>query len=170
MTSDREVHVELQPARLEEKPALRQLLELYSYDFSEFSDDEVDEHGLFGYPYLDHYWTEPDRYPFLVRVNGQLAGLALVRMASYFPDRASSICIAEFFVMRRYRRRGVGTRVAKLLFEHFHGHWEIAQTVQNVAAQAFWRKVISDYTGGDFSETVLNSETWRGPIQEFDNS
>src|SRR5215471_15872892 len=48
------MHIDLVPAELVDKAVLRNLLELYRYDFSEFTGDDVDEHGLYGYPYLDH--------------------------------------------------------------------------------------------------------------------
>ena len=61
----------LQRASLEQKPALRQLLELYQYDFSEFTPADVDENGSYGYPYLDHYWVEPNRHPILFKMDGK---------------------------------------------------------------------------------------------------
>jgi hypothetical protein len=33
----------------------------------------------------------------------------------------------------------------------------------------FWRKVIAEYTHGNYQETVLDQETWSGPAQSFDN-
>ncbi len=32
-----------------EKSVLRQLMELYAYDFSEFDDADVNKHGFYGY-------------------------------------------------------------------------------------------------------------------------
>lgn len=46
----------------------------------------------------------------------------------------------------------------------------MAQTAENEAAQAFWKTVIASYTGGTFTETVLDNAEWRGPVLEFDNS
>ncbi len=68
-----------QVSTAEEKSVLRNLLELYNYDFSEFDHADLDAHGFYGYGRLDHYWTEPGRYRFLVRVDGKLAGLVLLR-------------------------------------------------------------------------------------------
>jgi predicted acetyltransferase len=34
--------------------------------------------------------------------------------------------ITEFFVMRKYRRQGIGKRVARELFECSPGRWEVA--------------------------------------------
>ena len=36
----------------EQKSVLIQMLELYQYDFSEFSDDDINEYGYFGYAHI----------------------------------------------------------------------------------------------------------------------
>ncbi len=143
--------IEIQPAQLQDKSILRHLMELYVYDFSELEKWDVDEHGLFGYKYLDHYWTEHDRHPFLIRVSGKLAGFVLVRAIDSSDDEPTH-SIAEFFVLRKYRRQGVGRQVAHRIFDMFPGRWSVSQLANNVAAQVFWRKVISEYTGGNFEE------------------
>lgn len=48
----------------EQKSVLIQMLELYQYDFSEFSDDDINEYGYFGYAHIDDYWNEEGRHPF----------------------------------------------------------------------------------------------------------
>jgi predicted acetyltransferase len=160
------VNIEIQPASLEDKTILRNLMELYAYDFSDFDQCDVDADGLFGYNRLDHYWTEPGRYPFLVRVEGKLAGLVLVRtLDESKTDPVRSI--AEFFILRKYRHHGIGKEVAHRIFDMFPGQWSVAQVENNQPAQAFWRKVISEYTQGNFQETWFNNEEWKGPIQTF---
>jgi predicted acetyltransferase len=155
------------PAIHSEKAVLRRLLELYLYDFSEFTGGDLDEHGLFGYRYLDHYWTEPDRLPFLLRVEGKLAGFALVRR----PDAdgvADTLDMAEFFVLRKYRRAGVGRQAALALFSALPGRWEVRETAENLAAQAFWRAVIAEHTSGRFNETTWSdNDGSHGPMQTF---
>lgn len=127
--------VEVEPVPLADKEVLRRLMELYIYDYSEYMGWDVDEHGVFGYRYLDHYWTEEDRHPFFLRVDGHVAGFALVRAGTPHD-------MAEFFVMRKYRRGGVGTEAARALFMHFPGAWEVRQMQENVGATAFWRTAI----------------------------
>lgn len=164
------MEVELVPAEKQDKSVVRNLMELYLYDFSEFAGDDVDEHGLYGYNRLDHYWTEPGRYPFLFRVDGAWAGFALVSSFSYFGvTRQDVYAFAEFFVMRKYRRRGVGSRMARALFKRFPGRWEIAEMPENIAAQAFWRRVIGEFTSGRYEEHVLANDQWHGPVQVFDS-
>jgi predicted acetyltransferase len=145
------VNVALEPIAYGDKPVLRRMLELYLYDFTEFTGDDLDEHGEFGYRYLDHYWA-PDpgeqRFPFFIRVEGKLAGFALVRLTG------GRYSMAEFFVMRRYRHSGVGAEAARDVFARFPGRWKVAQILSNLPAQAFWRAVIGDVTGGRYAEVA----------------
>jgi len=159
------MNVDLEPVAYADKPVLRRMLQLYLYDFTEFSGDDVDQHGEFAYRYLDHYWApasdDGDRFPFFIRVDGRLAGFALVRLVDGHHE------MAEFFVMRRYRRAGVGARAAKDLFSRFPGPWEVQQTAANVPAQSFWQRVIGDFTGGHYAERVDTGrvvQTFTAPV------
>ncbi len=164
------MEVTLTKASQSQESILSHLLELYNYDVSEFEGSDVGEDGLYGYPYLPRYWIEPGRKAFLVRVDGALAGFALVNEHCYLPSNNRARSIAEFFIMRKYRCRGVGEAVARQVFDFLPGEWQVAQIPENTPAQAFWRKVIGRYTGGNFREIVLDNENWRGPVQLFDNS
>jgi predicted acetyltransferase len=144
------------------------MMELYQYDFSEFEGTDLDQHGCFGYTYLDHYWVEEGRHSFIVCVDGKLAGFVLVNQYTHIPGNEHSV--AEFFILRKYRQRGIGKGVAFHIFDLFSGKWEVGQTESNTVAQQFWRNVVGEYTAGQFAETVLNTESWKGPVQYFDNS
>lgn len=157
--------VELQRVAREEKSVLRNLMELYQYDFSEYLCEDVNEHGLYDYQYLDHYWTEPGRHPFLIRVDGKLAGFALVRDPSSTGEEWHEL--AEFFVMRKYRVSGVGRVAAHKVFALFPGRWHVEQEEANSPSLVFWRKVIGEYTGGQFVEVLAID--CDGPAQEFDS-
>jgi predicted acetyltransferase len=78
--------------------------------------------------------------------------------------------VVEFFVMRKYRRRGAGARVASSVFERFPGGWEVRIDRDNLPAQAFWRRVVGDVTGGRYDERVFDDERWRGPVIFFDSA
>lgn len=155
--------VTVQKVDIAEKHILRNLLELYRYDFSEFYHDDVNEEGLYGYQYLDLYWTEAERHPFIIRVDGKLAGFALIREIAN--QEWTYYWMTEFFVLRKYRRKGVGKIAAFTIFNMFPGKWQIGQIEQNIPAQKFWRKVISEYTNGNFKEEQRKG--WNGPIQKF---
>ena len=144
--------VEVQAALVDDKSVVRRLLELYAHDFSELTGADVDEGGAYGYDRLDAYWTEPERHPFLIRVDDRIAGFALVR--SGLPHD-----MAEFFVMRKYRRSGVGGEAARAVFAMFPGEWQVRQIRENEAAIKFWRAAIPvPYTEDTNDE---------GPVQHF---
>jgi len=160
--------ISIQQVEYEQKSTLRNLLQLYKYDFSEFDpDDDINPSGLYEYMYLDHYWTEDGRYPFFIMVDNKLAGFALVRTLGSNDNDATPIVysIAEFFVMKKYRKLKVGQSVAFELFNRFPGFWKVAQIEENAPAQAFWRKTIERYTNGNYKE--IREEDWEGPVQTF---
>jgi predicted acetyltransferase len=159
--------LEISPAALEDKPLISRMMQLYLYDFSEMTGFDLDPQGCFLYPYLDHYWSEPNRYPFVIRFDGKLAGFVLVNQHTHIPGNEWSI--AEFFVLRKYRRKGIGKRVAFDIFNRFHGKWEIYQIPENKTAQVFWREVIDEYTQGNYTVKDHDAEGNPGVIQCFEN-
>jgi predicted acetyltransferase len=161
------MNIKVTPATIEERPILRHLMELYQYDFSEFDGSDIGPLGLFDYPYLDHYWVEADRSPFLVRLEDYLAGFVLVARNNYLTGVKDTWVLAEFFIMHKYRHQGLGEHTACQIFDRFPGNWQVAQITENTAATAFWRKVIARYTHNNYAEQDLDNENWRGPIQTF---
>ena len=157
-------------AQLKHKPVLHRLMQLYLHDTSEFTGDDPDREGLFTYRYFEEYWKEQDRYPFLIYSDANLAGFVLVNTYTVVLRQGEGMSISEFFIMRKYRRQGVGKRAAFHVFDRYPGLWEVREHKDNLVGQQFWRTIISEYTGGRFAETILNTDDWIGPIQTFDNS
>ncbi|HDX9587539.1 TPA: GNAT family N-acetyltransferase [Bacillus pseudomycoides] len=161
-----DMHFEIEKVKLEDKTVLKNLTELYKYDFSEFDPEDVNEHGLYEYMYVDYYFTEEGRFPFFIKVNGKHAGFALIREIE--ENDRTYYSMSEFFVMKKYRKSGVGKQSAVQLFSKFPGEWEVAEMEENIPAQAFWRKVISAYTNNEYRE--IRKDGWDGPIQVFHSS
>lgn len=162
------MNVDVREAGAAERPALRRLMQLYLYDFAAIDGWDLRDDGLYGDPArIENFWTDPARRAFLVRVDGRLAGFALVRDGAAFAG-AGTREISEFFVLRRYRRRGVGERAAARVFDLFPGKWEVTELTSNVDAQAFWRRAIDRYTRGRFEDTPRPDG--KGVMQRFDSS
>lgn len=153
------------PASASQQELLRNLVNLYLYDFSAYTGEDANEKGRFEYGYLPYYWTEPERSPFLILVDGKPAGFVLVRDTREGDGGQIIHHMAEFFVMRKYRRNKVGQRAAWAIFDRFPGRWFVSEIEENQPAQAFWRKVIGEYTAGKFEDTRV--EEWEGPVQFF---
>ena len=144
------------------------MLELYQHDLSDIWDQDIDAQGEYGYR-LDRYWdnsgSDSDCHPFVATVDGKYAGFALVDgavkvgSAGYWMD--------QFFVLKKYRRTGLGSVLARQVFAALPGSWEVGQMTDNHAAQSFWREVISQYTDGQFVERKLTAGWWQGSVQCF---
>ncbi|HEY2154099.1 MAG TPA: GNAT family N-acetyltransferase [Isosphaeraceae bacterium] len=148
-------------------PTIANLLQLYLHDFTEFDGHDADDSGRFAYDDLAPYWTEPDRRAFLIRADGRLAGFVLVDREAPLSGPGACWSIAEFFVMRKYRRRGIGARAAAEVFRRLPGRWEVSQIAANTPAQVFWRAAIARCTGGRYTETFVEGDDCRGPVQSF---
>jgi predicted acetyltransferase len=155
--------LEIFPASLAQQPVLANLFELYAHDFSEFHDVEMGEDGRFGYKHLPLYWQEPDRHPFLVRADGKLAGFVLVKRGSEVSANEDVYDMAEFFVLRAWRGRGIGTRVAHEVWWKLPGLWEIRVMVANESASRFWQRAVTAFAGENAiaSGFEKNGERWR---------
>jgi predicted acetyltransferase len=164
------MEIQIIPAGSDDKTRLLALFELYAYDFSEMLDIDVGDDGRFRPRPLDKYWSQPRCHPFLFRVDGKLAGFGLVEQRSRLSGDERVYDMDQFFVLRKYRHKGVGERAAAWLFDRFRGPWEVRQEAKNVAATAFWRRIVARYTGGRFEDLVLDDERWRGPVQRFDST
>ena len=167
--------LELRRVTVEEKPILSNLMEKYNYDFSLYEKTDVSALGLYGYDWLDCYWTEKNRWAFFITADGKLAGFVMVSDFPELPGEKCDYAIAEFFVMNKYKRTGVGSWAARTVFDMFRGRWQLKYLPTNVPSKLFWDRVVTEYTGGKATlfEAVPGSEYHDGTpgnIWLFDNS
>jgi predicted acetyltransferase len=146
-------------AAFEKKHVLRNMLELYFYDLSEFDDEsdrlELNDAGLYGYRYLDYYWNEEGRYPYLLMADQNLAGFSLIRTTELNP---LTFEVAEFFIMKKYRKSGAGSALISKIFELHKGNWIINTSAKNLPAQQFWRKTIKNTSSKDYKEYLTYND------------
>ena len=153
--------VSLDRASEADSALLANLLELYIHDMSEvFPHVQLAPVGRFGFSRLPLYWSEPDRhFAFLIRCDGRIGGFILVTRGSPAVLDPNVLDVAEFFVLRQYRRAGTGRQAALLLWHRLPGTWIVRVLEKNVSALAFWRDTIATFTDGRLSESRLS----RGP-------
>ena len=165
--------VTLTPVPESQKKIITNLIQLYKYDFSEFAEigsryGEVGPDGRFTYEGLDSYWREDGWVPLTVEADGRLAGFVLVNRWSAL-NRLLDHSVAEFFVLRKYRRIGVGSRAARVLFERWPGRWEVTVARYNKPALSFWRKAIRASIEGTVEEYAGDFERQVGTVLCFDS-
>jgi predicted acetyltransferase len=132
---------------------LSNLLEFYIHDMSEVFPVKLGPDGRFGYEKLPGYWSEPDtRYAFLITCAGEIAGFTLVTRGSPATLDPTDLDVAEFFVLRSYRRSGVGRRAAGQLWDSVRGNWVVRVSDANRPGLHFWRDVVREYAGGHCAE------------------
>ena len=157
--------VSLHPATPDDEPILSNLLQLYIHDLSAiFPKVVLGRDGRFEYPRLPLYWSEPERrFAFLIRCGERLAGFALATRGSPVTTNPDVMDVAEFFVIRQYRRSSVGRDAAFHLWNHFPGPWTTRVASHHASAVAFWSRVIGEYTQGAAAESQHRHLTsdWR---------
>jgi len=161
--------MEVVPASVEQEPVLANLLELYMHDFSEFHSLELDADGRFGYKNLAAYWNEPDRHPFLILVDGRLAGLALVQKVFQVPGRVPVWDMAEFFIVRAYRRSGNGLKAAHAVWRRFPGSWQVRVMDANRAALIFWQRAVSAFCAEEIHPVSFANDGVMWWVFEFES-
>ena len=156
-----------------QRQIITNLMQLYKYDFSEFAEvgsryGEVGPDGRFIYEGLESYWREDGWFALTVEADSRLAGFVLVNQWSAL-NRVLDHSVAEFFVLRKYRRIGVGSRAAKVLFERWPGRWEVSVARYNKPALLFWRKAIRGAVDGHVEEYTGDFERQIGTVLRFDS-
>jgi predicted acetyltransferase len=155
------------------RDVITNLIQLYKYDFSEFAEigspfGEAGADGRYVHDGLDSYWQQESRFALTIHAHGRLAGFILVNQWPAL-NRALDHAVGEFFVLRKYRRIGVGSRAAKILFKRWPGRWEVSVAWYNQPAQSFWRKAIASAIEGDVEECAGDGTRWAGPVLCFDS-
>lgn len=172
---------EICPPNKDDLPIVRNLARFYVYDMSEHAGFDFPDDGMFeAGESLSNYWgirpeAAQDQWPahwrgfaHLVRAGGHPAGFALVRQIG-----DGLYDMGEFFVARKYRRKGAGATVATAMFRRYPGRWEVREMPTNVGAQAFWRRIIGEFTAGAYEEARETFPAYRNAefiVQRFDST
>ena len=151
--------ISLHPISRDEAPTLRNLFELYAYDFSETVPLELHANGRFEVPVPDQWWDDAEHFPFFIRENERLYGFALARSGSRITTATDVMDVAEFFVIRGARGKGVGAAAAHALFAAFPGRWEIRVRHNNTLAKRFWGRVAHTWAGRPIASEAFTAES-----------
>jgi len=147
-----------QPLRVERvgveaDATLRNLYEHYVHDMSEWFGLDVRADGSFGYD-TTPIW-KGEHAVFFARVGERLAGFGVVGSAERWLGDATVRDVKDLFVLRRYRRQGVGDALAGHLWDAFAGPWLVRILAANAPALSFWRKAVGRYTGDRYDEQAV---------------
>lgn len=133
--------VELVETGPEHIDLIRNLYQFYAYESSDWEQEDVEVDGRF-YVHEEHlarYWQAPQWSASLVLVDGFIAGFLLVER-SELPG-IDALELADLFVLKKYRRRGIGRALATQVLASGENDWLVRFYRQDELAQAFWRAV-----------------------------
>ncbi|HYL74116.1 MAG TPA: GNAT family N-acetyltransferase [Bryobacteraceae bacterium] len=138
----------------ESDTVLRNLFEHYLHDMSEWFDvGSYDTSSIWEKGY--------DAY--LATTGDSIAGFALIGSAAEWLGDIGAHDIHEFFVLCKFRRSGIGQRMATHLWNEYPGEWLVRVLEANAPAVAFWRTAISSHSRGSYEEEArtVRGRQWR---------
>lgn len=149
-----------EPVDASAAPVLSNLFEHYLYDMAEWFGFDSHEDGLYHYP--AHICWEDGRQMYFAYADGLPIGFARVGSAADWTGDAAARDLQEFFVMRRYRRQGVGRVFAEHVWKAHPGAWLVRVFRGNRPALPFWRAAIAAYTDGAYreEERAVEERVW----------
>lgn len=165
-----EQKLRLVPAKLTDYPTVQNLARFYVYEMSgecglKSSDWACPTDGLYESFDFKHYFTESNRKAYIVKVDEEIAGFALL----YQTDVESNARwnIGEFFILARFQRCGIGQLAAQQIWQYHPGIWEVTVIPENQRALQFWRKVIKSTVNSNFVEETKLKEGRADPEQPY---
>jgi predicted acetyltransferase len=117
------------------------------------------EVGHRGHDQISRWFADSSAYPLIIVKSAAAVGFAMVARVAALVGRSDvDYRMAEFFIERSQRRRGIGQSAVQIILNRFAGRWEINEYLRNPVAVNFWRRVVGAYTGGDYEERIVNGE------------
>jgi predicted acetyltransferase len=135
---------------------LESLSDLNTGAFRQLSDSPPQQDEIFA-----NWFANDLSHPLVIMQEPDPVGFALVTRPQVASrgEKLPDYVMAEFFIRKQYRRCGAGRSAAALIFDRFAGEWEILQYQRNQGAVAFWRRVVADYSVGQYTEKTSHGET-----------
>ena len=146
--------IQIVPASKREE--MRKFFYEYLTELSEFDKDiKFDSNGVPIYKWFDCYWVDKDRFPFYMIIDGNVAGLVMIREMG---DRHYDF--AEFYVLPEYRKDGNAIWLATQMTELFDGQFDFATRFTNPRAIRFWGKFANLFEKNEY----IDDDIWRSWI------
>jgi predicted acetyltransferase len=141
--------VSLHPIKPSSRSIVHNLFAYYLYDMSEFMGWNPDCSGRYrvNHESLNLYWRDRGHWPYFIHVDDQLAGFFLVRE---YPANRQLVDVDQFFLLRKFRRQGVGIAALHQGVRQHPGQWQIRVLKQNLVGLKFWRSAVTALVGPQF--------------------
>jgi len=151
------------PVNGDNKDVFNRLMQNYEAEFSSITNKMPGPDAVFP---LDTF-LDDDHIGYLAYQGDTPVGFNVIAVKEH--GEAFEVC--EFYIIPVCRMRKLGYELAASIFDLHRGNWEVKQIEGADNARAFWRKTISQYTQGAYSDENYTDLYW-GPVtrQQFCNS
>lgn len=159
--------VSLVSASLEQYPIIQNMAPFYVYDMSEYFANEegwgISDQGSYICMDFKKYWLTDEAFPYLIYYKNELAGFVIIDKKG--SNKTTDYNMAQFFILRKFKHKGLGRFVAYQCFDKYKGNWEVMVLPGNEGAYRFWRSIICGYTANNFTEETaqvkhFNNKIW----------
>ncbi|WP_211748630.1 GNAT family N-acetyltransferase [Paenibacillus sp. Marseille-Q4541] len=123
----------------EQKETFLNLYNLYLYDLSEFTGEDITEEGTFDPTNTYLYLEKKELHPYFISYEGKIIGFILVCSPPYVPE-GIDYAIQELFIIKKYRGMKLAAEAVHWVLEQFQGKFKVEQLSGNQAAVRFWKK------------------------------
>ncbi|OPG98788.1 GNAT family N-acetyltransferase [Chryseobacterium mucoviscidosis] len=142
-----------------QKELFLNLYNLYLYDLSEFSGEDLLEEGKYDPTNTYLYLERAELHPFFIQYEGKVIGFVLVCSPPYVDDDVD-YTVQELFLVKKYRGQGLAAQAVDLVFEQFQGRFKVEQLANNQSAVSFWKKYYNqqhiEYVESEYSIVIDN--------------
>lgn len=136
--------IRLRKVEAKDKDLLFSINQKYLYEMTNFYEDEMDEHGNYGYGHFEEYFTDPNRLAYFILDDEVLVGFAMLCPYSNI-GREPDYIMAEFTIFPAYRRKHYAMDAANEILKRHPGKWEIKYNEKNDKAKKLWTSVTAPF-------------------------
>ena len=126
------------------------LLDKYNFELSQYELTDANFDGLYDNERFKKYLASERFFAQLFFAEKNPVGLAAYSIYYSTGKKIFINALNEFFVLPKYRRRGIGKFLAQKIFDAHNGFWKVEIHPSNVTAQMFWKNVIAAYSNGNY--------------------
>jgi len=144
------MEIYLSPVQPSERDTLFMLNQYALFDESHTDNNEMHEGGLFHYPGFERYMSDPLWQAFFIREKGTEKILGIAQIHAEVEHAAEGHYLAQFMVMPKYRKCGIGRKAAQLCLDMYDGYWEIHPSSGSGRTFSFWQMMVRGVCGENY--------------------
>jgi predicted acetyltransferase len=116
---------------------------LFLHDLSEFNEKlELNTtNGLYEFDVFEWFFEKEGLTPFFINKDTMPIGFILLQSGPFSNQEFADYVLNSFFILRKYRRKGLGKVACTKFFEMYPGRYAISQAQSNIPAIKFRESV-----------------------------